>query len=231
MNGLPLKFKIDTGADVSVVPESTFKRLKDVEMQPASKRLTGPDKQALRVCGQFSATCTYEDRQIQEEFFVVRDLQRALMGRPAIEGLDLISRINSLEQNSMPQKYPHIFQGLRTMKGEYHIQLRDGAVPFAQTTPRRVALPLFPKVKAELERMEHLGVISRVDEPTEWCAPMVVVPKADNKVRICVDLTKLNENVQRERHILLSVEQTLGQLAGAQVFSKLDANLGFWQIP
>ena len=60
---------------------------------------------------------------------------------------------------------------------------------------------------------------------------MVVVPKADNKVRIYVDLTKLNENVQRERHILLSVKQTLGQLAGIQAFSKLDANLGFWQIP
>lgn len=40
-----------------------------------------------------------------------------------------------------------------------------------------------------------------------------------------------NENVQRERHILPSVEQTLGQLAGAQVFTKLDANSGFWQIP
>ena len=103
MNGLPLKFKIDPGADVSVVPESTFKRLKDVEMQPASKHLTGPDKQALRVCGQFSATCTYKDRQIQEEFFVVRDLQRALVGRVAIEGLDLVSCINSLDQNGMPQ--------------------------------------------------------------------------------------------------------------------------------
>ena len=60
---------------------------------------------------------------------------------------------------------------------------------------------------------------------------MVVVPKADVKVRICVDLTKLNESIQRERHILPSVEQTLGQLAGGQVFSKLDAHSGFWQIP
>jgi hypothetical protein len=33
------------------------------------------------------------------------------------------------------------------------------------------------KVKAELTRMEKLGVISRIDEPTEWCAGMVVVPK------------------------------------------------------
>ena len=59
---------------------------------------------------------------------------------------------------------------------------------------------------------------------------MVVVPKGNNKVRICVDLTKLNKNVHRERHILPSVEQTLAQLKGAKTFTKLDANSDFWQI-
>ena len=60
---------------------------------------------------------------------------------------------------------------------------------------------------------------------------MVVVPKTTGKVCICVDLTKLNESVYREKHPIPSVDQTLGQLAGAKYFSKLDANLGFWQIP
>ena len=74
-------------------------------------------------------------------------------------------------------------------------------------------------------------MVSRVREPTEWCAGMVVVPKTDSSVRICVDLTRLNESVRRERHPLPAVEQTLAQLAGARVFFKLDANSGFWQIP
>ena len=88
-----------------------------------------------------------------------------------------------------------------------------------------------PKVQEELERMEKLGVIEKVEDPTEWCAGMVVVPKAGGRVRICVDLTKLNESVCRERHLLPAVDQTLAQLAGAKVFTKLDANSGFWQIP
>ena len=50
-------------------------------------------------------------------------------------------------------------------------------------------------------------------------------------MRICVDLTKLNESVMREKHDLPSVDQTLGRLAGAKMFTKLDANSGFWQIP
>ena len=87
-----------------------------------------------------------------------------------------------------------------------------------------------PKVESELERMEKLGVITRVDIPTDWCAGMVVVPKPDGCIRICVDLTKLNQSLRRERHMLPSIEQTLAQLGGATIFSKLDANSGFWQI-
>ena len=73
-------------------------------------------------------------------------------------------------------------------------------------------------------------MIAKVTKPTEWCSGMVVVPKKGGHVRICVDLTRLNENICRERHILPAVEQTFAQLVGAKVFSKLDANSGFWQI-
>ena len=117
------------------------------------------------------------------------------------------------------------------MEGEHVIQLRESAHPYTLSVPRRVAIPLLSKVKQELLRMEEMGVISPVIEPTDWCAGMVVVSKNNSSVRICVDMTKLNENVKRERHLLPSVEQTFGQLGGAQVFTKLDANSGFWQIP
>lgn len=75
-----------------------------------------------------------------------------------------------------------------------------------------------------------MGVITKIEEPTDWCFGMVVVPKKSGAVRICVDFTKMNEAVCREKYILPSVEHTLGMLAGATVFSKLDANMGFWQI-
>ncbi len=60
-----------------------------------------------------------------------------------------------------------------------------------------------------------------MEQPTDWCAGMVVVPKPSGTVRICVDLTKLNNAVNRERYILPSVEHSLGQLKGAKVFLKL----------
>ena len=98
------------------------------------------------------------------------------------------------------------------MKDNYKIQLFSEAKPFALTTPRLVAVLFLPKVKAELQRIEKLGVISKVTTPTEWCAGVVMIPKPIGTIRICVDLTKLNQNVCREHHILPSVEQVLAQL-------------------
>ena len=37
-----------------------------------------------------------------------------------------------------------------------------------------------------------------VDQPTDWYVPMVVTPKSTGKVRVCVDLSKLNEFVKPE---------------------------------
>ena len=60
---------------------------------------------------------------------------------------------------------------------------------------------------------------------------MVVVPKPFGDVRICVDLKPLNEGVLHEFHPLPKIKEILAQLSGGTVFSKLDTNSGFWQIP
>ena len=78
-------------------------------------------------------------------------------------------------------------------------------------------------------RMLEMGVIKRAYEPTDWCAPMVVVPKPSGEVRICVDLTKLNANIKREVHPLPSVDYTLGKIGNSKIFSTTDANSAFWQ--
>ena len=46
-----------------------------------------------------------------------------------------------------------------------------------------------------------------------------------------MDFRPLNSCVLREIHPLPKVDETLALLTGARIFSKLDANSGFWQIP
>jgi hypothetical protein len=113
-----MDFKIDTGADVSVVPESAFCDIEGVTLETTTKTLTGPSQQPLKVCGQFKGLLTYGANEMEEEIFVVRDLQTALMGRPAIEGLNLLSRINSVQDThqKIMSKYTNLFQGLGEME-------------------------------------------------------------------------------------------------------------------
>ncbi|GBN52018.1 Transposon Ty3-I Gag-Pol polyprotein [Araneus ventricosus] len=117
------------------------------------------------------------------------------------------------------------------MKGCYSIKLKLGAIPFAITSHRRVPIPLLKQTKAELERMVEEKVNTPVLKPTEWYAPVVIMPKNDGNVRNCGDLVEFNKNVIRELHPLPKAEYFLNLLAGAKIFTKLNANSGFWQIP
>ena len=230
LNGEPVLFKIDTGADVSVIPETVFKQLPGVSLNPPNRRLVGPGQNQLKVSGQFTGKLTYQDSVADEQIYVVKQLQKSLLGQPGILALDLIARVYALhEVDKFAARFPKLFQGLGTLHGEYCISLQEGAKPFALSTPRRIPLPLMPKVKLELQRMEAMGVIKKVEQPTDWCTRIVVVPKSNGGLRICVDL-KLNASVRRERHVLPAVDQIVAQLSGTKVFTKLDANAGFWQI-
>ena len=157
-------------------------------------------------------------------------MQHNLLGLPAIIDLEIITGINAIELNA-PVQYPALFNGLGTFKGEYTINLKPDANPFSLFMPRNVPISLHEKVKQELNRMESLGVISRVTEPTPWCAAMVVAPKPSGSVHICVDFRPLNESAMREVHPIPKINVTLAQLNGTKVFSKLDTNSGFWQVP
>ena len=88
-----------------------------------------------------------------------------------------------------------------------------------------------PKIEDELKRMEETGIIERVTEPTEWCEPMVLVQKSNVKLKICVDLRRLNSAVKNSRLVLPTLEDIAPKLAGTLYFSKLDTSSGLWQIP
>lgn len=209
---------------MSAVPDTLYARGQFSRLERPDRILKGPGRTTLAVKGKFTATLTKRNLTVNEDVYVVEGLTTPLLTRPAAIALMLVARLDNICLDSTEviiQEFPKLFSGLGKMEGGYNIVLRPDAKPFAVSTPRRVSLPLLPQIKEELHRMEQQGVISKVEEPTEWCAPMVAVPKRMGRgVRICSDLTELNKSVLRERHPLPLVENTLGQLAGAKVFSK-----------
>lgn len=152
-----------------------------------------------------------------------------LLGGGVAKRMGLVKRLNAVSTGGIND----IFGEIGLLKCDpVKIELKPDAEPYATTTPRRVPFPLLPKVEAELKRMLALGIIEHVTVPTDWCAPMVPAEKKNkDQVRVCVDLKRLNKAVKQERYILPTLEDITPKLAGAEVFSTLDASSGFWQIP
>ena len=59
---------------------------------------------------------------------------------------------------------------------------------------------------------------------------MVVFPKGDGDIRVCVDIRRANEAIIRERHSIPTVEELLHDLNGSIGFIKNDLKWGFHQI-
>ena len=227
VNGTKVSLRIDTGAEATLIDtkfyESTFP---EQSLIPTNIMFRGAEHRQFTARGYFKATLSYQNQACTENIYVVDNASR-LLSCQASTTLGLVKFACSVYE----EEYPSLFNGLGKMIHPYEIKLKDNAEPYAVHTPRRIPHPILPKLEAELKRLQDLDVISPVNSPTEWCAPIVVVPKPNGKdIRLCVDLTKLNKAVLRPRYILPSVDYVLGQIGNAKVFSKLDANSGFHQV-
>ena len=200
-------------------------------MHSTDKSLKGAGNNPLEVIGVSEVTISTNSKSVQEKLYVVKNLVTPLLGKPAISKLGLLNSIDEIQVDTdWRSEFPRLFRGLGTMESEARIILDGEVVPYAQSVPRRVAAARRQPLLDELQRMESLGVIEKVEEPTDWCAPCIVVPKKDGKLRLCIDFTRLNKAVKREFHPLPNAQETLSELGNSKIFSKLDANCGYWQM-
>jgi hypothetical protein len=80
-----------------------------------------------------------------------------------------------------------------------------------------------------VKEMLEAGIISKSRSP--WASPVVLAPKANGKLRFCVDLRKVNEVTAKEIYPLPRIDDTLESLEGAKYFTAFDLASGYWQIP
>ncbi|GBN21125.1 Retrovirus-related Pol polyprotein from transposon 17.6 [Araneus ventricosus] len=127
------------------------------------------------------------------------------------------------------EEYSDIFEGVGRLPGKHKIILHEDATPVIAAS-RKIPLALENKLKDELFRMEQNGIIEKVTKPTDWVNPIVVVPKKDGSIRICLDPRPLNKYIKRQHYQIPSQDQLLSKLNGSKVFSLLDAKNAFYHI-
>ncbi|GFO00745.1 retrotransposable element tf2 155 kda protein type 1 [Plakobranchus ocellatus] len=73
--GTSIKFKVDTGAQVNILPQKVYQRLKDVAMTKTTQKPTSYTGNRLRVLGK----CTIEVMGVPLDFFVTDTNQDAIL--------------------------------------------------------------------------------------------------------------------------------------------------------
>lgn len=122
LNDIPIQFKRDTGAEVTVIPETLSKPFSRIP-KPCTRNLKGPSKQELQVCGQFTCSMRLDKETSEQEIYVVKGLDLALVGLPAIEALNLVAKICNIniDKETIVSRFPKLFSGLGCLTEEYEI--------------------------------------------------------------------------------------------------------------
>ena len=66
-----MEFKIDTGAEVTVIPEDHYIQERDGRLAQVNGPLNGPSRQRLEVSGRFHATLKWKNTETSQDIYVV----------------------------------------------------------------------------------------------------------------------------------------------------------------
>ena len=96
-----------------------------------------------------------------------------------------------------------------------------------------MAVVLRDHLKETLDCKALQDIIVPVTSPTPWITSMVVVPKKNRTLRICLDPKDLYKATLREYYIYPSptIDDNVTWLHGAKSFTILDVRCGFWHLP
>jgi hypothetical protein len=110
---------------------------------------------------------------------------------------------------------------------EFKIELQPGTAPIAKA-PYKMSPVELKELKIQLQWLLDKGYIRPSISP--WGCSVLFVEKKDKEMRLCVDYRLLNAVTIKNKYPLPRIDILIGQLAGAQVFSKIDLHSGYHQI-
>ena len=237
INEHSVELLIDSGSNVNILDRSTFDRIcGDLPVEPVRKDIRAyASNEPLPIVGRVTTKVTARSNTTLAQFYVVDGKHGCILGYETSTELGILHVANAVTKEdhaNVESQHPELFEGLGKLKEScIKLHIDPDVIPVAQNH-RRIPFHMRRKVEDELVWLEDLDIIEKVDGPTPWVSPIVVVPKpkSPNEVRICVDMRIPNTAIQRERHITPTLDDILCDLNGATVFSKLDLNNGYHQL-
>ena len=245
VKGQPLTMEVDTGAAVSLAPESAVESLlSSSKLFPSNIILETYTGEQIPVKGSLLVDVKYgQQRHTNLKLLVVSGSGSCLMGRDWLHIVrldwrtigkvsiptapaDLDSRLAALQH-----KYQEVFSDTLSTITPYRAKLSvvaDAQPKFFK--PRLVPFALQEWVESELDRLEQEGVLEKTHF-SEWAAPVVAVPKPDSRLRLCGDYkVTINPSLDVDQYPLPKPDDIFATLAGGQLYTTLDLAHAYNQL-
>ena len=237
---------IDTGAECNVLPNV----LPNLDISPTSSTVKAWGNFPLPVLGTTECVVRYGSQATVAKFYVIDVCDtslKPLISLPLCKSLGLLSElVKDSQPHSLASVSPDVHSGTQAIvnefadKGlfsgvgciknfEYKIKIDETIKPVSQSA-RRLPPALHGQIEKELNELCKRGVIKKVTEPTDWCAPIVVAKKRSGQLRICTDFRSINPAIITPHFQIPTFDELAAKVSGAQFFSILDATQAFTQI-
>ena len=234
----PVRFQVDSGATCNLLPHRYLP--KDVTLEDTDQRLTMYNKSEMKPRGKCILKLRNpKTKKKHKVLFYVVDTNTPILGSRAAQGMNLIkvqhenilnvSLENPITMSTILREHSEVFTGEGCFGGELHLEV-DKTITPVKTPLRRIPVALKKPLKQELSRLQELGIITKVETPTDWISSLVVVKKPSGKMRICIDPKPLNRALKRSHYPLKVIEELLPELQKAKVFTTCDVKNGFWHV-
>ena len=147
LHGTDVKFKIDTGSQVNIIPNHIFETMNidNVEVKSTKTCLTSYSGDKLIVIGKCKLNCMNQEL----DFYITKTNQPPILGFKASQDLQLIQavcKVHKNKDNHIVKEFTSVFKGVGCLKQNYHIAVdksvkvnchqstKDSSYSFTRTT-------------------------------------------------------------------------------------------------
>ncbi|XP_058827864.1 uncharacterized protein LOC131687787 [Topomyia yanbarensis] len=235
----PIRFLIDSGADVNVIGGDDWNKLEMVHRSGSIllEPIEVSRNRGLRgyaASTPMSIECAFRSKiqvdgvdnpSVIADFLVVKGGSCSLLGRSTASEMKLLkvgAGIFRLEGE--PKK---VFPKMPGVKGRFSV---DQTIPPERNAYYNVPAAYREAAKCRLKEMESSGIIERVTSPPDWISGLSAVPKVKDDFRLVVNMRAPNKAIKRQYYRLPLIEDMKVKLYGAKFFSKLDLSNAYYHL-
>ena len=248
VNNRPIKFIIDSGSPMTLIPKSLFNRI--TPLKPLQTEYRDVNDNKIQFEGKTTATVEINGQRNNLEVLITTK-KNQLLGLDWMKKLGITldtgrtgPRINHVTEDpgiiSLKRKFKKFFHENHTVEGlEVKIQLKEDARLIHQKG-RPIPIHLQQSVEKEINKLMKQGHIEKANNIDENCfvSPAVITVKKDKSVKIALDSRKLNEITIKRKAQMPNMEELISRIsrkiadgpADEIWISKFDLNYAYGQL-